>query len=73
MPHNRLTSDPKKDKSRNRDDSSKDNDSTKTRRGSPVPESPDVSNSYGSSKGVRIDNYNSDEDLIGFGSQFGGK
>ncbi|OTB00809.1 hypothetical protein M426DRAFT_15164 [Hypoxylon sp. CI-4A] len=49
------------------DEPSTTNDSTKTERGSPVPDLPDASDNSNESHGH---NYNPDQDLIGFGSQF---
>lgn len=69
MPHNSSSKDSKA-KSRRRNKPSKDNDSTKTHHGSPVPQPPDVSNYSGSSSGTHTNNHNTDQDLLGIGSQF---
>ncbi|KAI1412723.1 hypothetical protein F5Y13DRAFT_189924 [Hypoxylon sp. FL1857] len=70
MPHDSSTAGQKAKSSRRRSKSDKTNDSTKTHRGSPVPQPPDVSDTSGSSTGTHIDHYNPDQDLLGFGAQF---
>ncbi|KAI0382561.1 hypothetical protein F5Y04DRAFT_279849 [Hypomontagnella monticulosa] len=59
--------------SKDQDTTSNTDDSMKTRRGSPVPQPPDVPDPSGSSSSTtHVDDYNPDQDLIGFGSQFDG-
>ncbi|KAI1451334.1 hypothetical protein F4805DRAFT_463895 [Annulohypoxylon moriforme] len=50
--------------------SGKDNDSTRTHHGSPIPQSPNVSDHGETSTGAVGDKHNSDLDLLGFGAQF---
>ncbi|KAI0106362.1 hypothetical protein F4776DRAFT_668465 [Hypoxylon sp. NC0597] len=69
MPHDSSTG----GKTKSHGKSGKSNDSTKTDRGSPVPQPPDVSNPSGGSAKTHVDDYNPDQDLLGFGSQFDGK
>ncbi|KAI1659366.1 hypothetical protein F4813DRAFT_387478 [Daldinia decipiens] len=49
------------------------NDSTRTDRGSPVPDLPDVSESNDSPSDTQSDSTNLDQDLLGFGAQFDDK
>ncbi|KAI2471122.1 hypothetical protein F4781DRAFT_429698 [Annulohypoxylon bovei var. microspora] len=73
MPDNSYPKDQNTKSSRRRNRSSKDNDSTKTHRGSPVPQPPDVSSHTGGSATTHNDKYNLDVDLLGFGAQFDDK
>ncbi|OTA65968.1 hypothetical protein K449DRAFT_431430 [Hypoxylon sp. EC38] len=67
MPHDSSTG----DNTKSGDKSDKSNDSTKTHRGSPVPQPPDVSDPSGGPVS-HVGDYNPDQDLLGFGSQFDG-
>ncbi|KAI1771536.1 hypothetical protein F4818DRAFT_206563 [Hypoxylon cercidicola] len=69
MPQDTSTSG-RKTKSRRRNKPTKDHDSTKTHRGSPVPQSPDISDPNGSSTGAYVGQDGADQYLLGFGAQF---
>ncbi|KAI1207806.1 uncharacterized protein F4807DRAFT_462250 [Annulohypoxylon truncatum] len=73
MPYDACSSGQKANFCRRHDKSGSDNDSTKTRRGSPVPQPPDVSGHNDSSAGTHKDKDNMDLDLLGFGAQFDDK
>lgn len=49
------------------------NDSTRTNRGSPVPDLPDPSESNDAPADTQSDHTNLDQDLLGFGAQFDDK
>ncbi|XXH01229.1 hypothetical protein Hte_007583 [Hypoxylon texense] len=69
MPQEPSTSS-RKTKSQRRNRPVKDHDSTKTYRGSPAPQSPDMSDPNGSSTGAYLDQDNTCQYLFGIGSQF---
>ncbi|KAI0880458.1 uncharacterized protein GGS22DRAFT_193229 [Annulohypoxylon maeteangense] len=73
MPHEPSTAGHKSKSSRRRNRASKDNDSTKTHRGSPAPQPPDVSDHNDAASRVDSDKYNPDFYLLGFGAQFDDK
>ncbi|KAI1646936.1 hypothetical protein F4815DRAFT_447836 [Daldinia loculata] len=55
------------------DESGMTNDSTRTNRGSPVPDLPDPSESNDAPADTQSDHTNLDQDLLGFGAQFDDK
>ncbi|KAI0121968.1 hypothetical protein F4814DRAFT_445920 [Daldinia grandis] len=55
------------------DESGTTNDSTRTNRGSPVPDLPDVSEPNDAPTDTQNDHTNMDQDLLGFGAQFDDK
>ncbi|KAK6953350.1 hypothetical protein Daesc_005653 [Daldinia eschscholtzii] len=69
MPHNSSSTDQEATSSK----SEVTNDSTRTERGSPVPDIPDVSEYKETSADIHNHESNIDQDLLGFGAQFDDK
>ncbi|KAI1086097.1 hypothetical protein F5B19DRAFT_498674 [Rostrohypoxylon terebratum] len=73
MPPHSYSTTQEANSSRKRDEAAEDNDSTKTRRGSPTPPPSDDFDQGHSSVKDRKDKTDIDNDLLGFGAQFNDK